>query len=179
MRCIFRKRSSQRLLAEQNQLAKTFLFYRSYPALTDRVAQIVAHQKKWNADPQRRLGPVRITHSSSMAVWKTEAGRALLRYQKEFITFGGLIVRILLDVDQKPTDEHQAIIRDMQDANIFVFYLQGSDVHRLTDDFMWVDNFELKLAVGGKSQNARGMRISGGGRDTICSTPTNLERSWK
>jgi hypothetical protein len=109
---------------------------------------LVEHQAECRNDPTSAFGAVRITHSSSMKVWDTDSGRALLRHQQRYVELGGIIVRILLDTPEKPAPMVEGIMKRMVEAGIYVYYLQNSEVETLVSDFLWVGPYELSWRAG-------------------------------
>ncbi|HTW80870.1 MAG TPA: hypothetical protein VME23_15090 [Terracidiphilus sp.] len=109
---------------------------------------LVEHQAKCKSAPANAFGAARITHSSSMKVWDTEIGRALIRHQERYVELGGVIVRILLDTPARPDPMVESIMKRMMDAGIHVYYLQEGEAENLLSDFLWVGPYELSWRAG-------------------------------
>lgn len=138
---------------------------------------LVEHQAECRSDPMNAFGAVRITHSSSMKVWDTDIGRALIRHQQRYVELGGVIVRILLDTPEKPESAVENIIKRMVEAGIYVYYLQDSEVEKLVSDFLWVGSYELSWRAGANRkalQECELMQINGIREGVLRRTWTDL-----
>ncbi len=94
---------------------------------------------------------VRIIHSNSIHIWTNEHSKykeftnRLLKLQKEFTESGGVIVRVFIGSGSEPDEDYKLALHRMKENNIEGKYIKQSEYHKLSYDFLLLNDEEFVL----------------------------------
>ncbi len=116
---------------------------------------------------QNKSKPIiaRTTHSNDISIWlpdEKSISNDLYTYQKQFIQYGGIIIRFLIGHSIEPDERYQKAIDNMKENGIDVRYFSAIEVGEKDFDFLYLrnENFVLKWYSGIKGEKIAGCFIS-------------------
>jgi hypothetical protein len=97
--------------------------------------QLVEEQKTRNEQGRSKI-IVRATHSNDIGIWGDQAEH-LLSLQKDFLSYGGIVVRLLLYRTEEPSEEYQSIKEKMESKGIEARLCKQLQWDAAGFDFLW------------------------------------------
>lgn len=127
---------------------------------------LINQQKQRRKENSQNL-IVRVVHSNSIAIWVNDDKKyelfnnRLLKLQKEFIEYGGIVVRILIGSDPIPNEDYRKVIANMAEFGIECKYLQKNGYTPLNYDFAILldEKMTLKWVSDAAGDSLSGMEV--------------------
>jgi hypothetical protein len=115
---------------------------------------LVQTQKELCTKKSKHFIICRITHSTDITIWSTKkelsaTAMSLLQLQKDFVEFGGKIIRVIIHPNEKPSEDYLQVEGDMRKANIITRLVPVISNAEYNYDFLWASTNESALDCHG------------------------------